>query len=467
MDDRDWPGSSSNIREGRVDQIAVKPTVIDVGHVIDESKLNAVSVRVILLCGLIMLMDGYDYTIITVAAPVIREEWSISATLFGVVFSAAMFGYLFGAVIFGTLSDIIGRKKTLIIASLVFSAGTLLVYFSHTLQSLIPIRVFTGIGIGGAVPCAITLTSEYAPLKGRGKYVSIMYSGFLVGIVAGGYVAGFMLQKLGWRPLFLVGFIAPVLTLVLLFFKLPESARWLSVRAKENTHREMLAGLIHRMKPDIPIDANTQFVSSDPGRKKAPVKELFAGRLAWVTPVVWAYYLISSIAVFSIGSWSPQLLVVKGFTAATAAYITGSGNILIAIGCLVSGFYFDKFGFRWGSILHFIAAICVFFLGGMQPLGFVILLFASGFFINSAHMAITILAPIVYPSACRNQGAGTAIAVARIGAMLGPTITGILLDTQLPLQSLIGLISIPLVISAVLCYVAGRQYDYSLLSKTA
>jgi AAHS family 4-hydroxybenzoate transporter-like MFS transporter len=443
-----------------VNRIAEKTSVIDVAQVIDESKLNAVSIRVIILCGLIMLMDGYDYTIITVAAPVIREEWNISATLFGIVFSSAMFGYLFGAVIFGTLSDMIGRKKTLILASFVFSVGTLLVYFSQSLQSLIPIRVFTGVGIGGAVPCAITLTSEYAPLKGRGKYVSIMYTGFLIGIVAGGYIAGFMLQKLGWRPLFLLGFIAPVLTIAILFFKLPESARWLSVKAEGSAQREMLAGLIRQMEPGVQIDANTRFVSAGTGRKKAPVKELFAGRLAWVTPVVWAYYLISSVAVFSLGSWSPQLLVVKGFTAATAAYITGSGNILIAIGCLVSGFYFDKFGFRWGSLLHVAAAVCVFFLGGMQPLGFVILLFASGFFINSAHMAVTILAPIVYPSGCRNQGAGTAIAVARIGAMLGPTITGILLDTKLPLQTLIGLIAIPLVISAALCYVAGKQYDF-------
>lgn len=440
--------------------ITEENSVVDVGRLIDESRLNRVSVSVILLCGLIMLMDGYDYTIITVAAPVIRQEWDISATLFGVVFSAAMFGYLFGAIIFGTLSDMIGRKKTLILASCVFSVGTLLVYFSDSLQSLIPIRVFTGIGIGGAVPCAITLTSEYSPLKGRGKYVSIMYSGFLIGIVAGGYVAGFMLQKLGWRPLFLVGFIAPMLAIVLLCFKLPESARWLSVSGRTSRQKETLAGLILKMRPGIRVDAGTQFGSAGPAPKKAPVKELFSGRLAWVTPVVWAYYLISSIAVFSLGSWSPQLLVVKGFTASTAAYITGSGNVLIAIGCLASGFYFDRFGFRWGSILHLVAAVCVFFLGGMQPVGFVILLFASGFFINSAHMAVTILAPIVYPPACRNKGAGTAIAVARIGAMIGPSITGVLLDTNLPLQTLIGLIAIPLAISAALCYVAGKQYDF-------
>lgn len=433
---------------------------IDLGRIIDESTLNRVSFKVILLCGLIMLMDGYDYTIINVAAPVIMNEWGVSKSLFGWVFSAAFFGYLFGAIVFGILSDRIGRKKTLIISSLVFSVGTLLAYFSHSIYSLIPMRVFTGFGIGGAVPCAITLTSEYSPLKGRGKYVSIMYSGFLIGIVAGGFIASYVLSRLGWRHLFLIGFIAPVLAIILVCFTLPESARWLASGTQEGKRRERLISIVRQIKPGIQIGADSQFISSGSGKTKASFQELFAGKLAWVTPVVWSYYMVSSIALFFIGSWSPQLLVVKGFTASMAAFITGAGNVLIAIGCMISGFYFDRFGFRWGWILHVIAAVCVFFLGGLQPAGFVAMLFAGGFFINSAHMAITILAPIVYPPGCRNRGAGSAIAFARIGAMLGPSIGGFLLDTQLPLQKLIALVSIPLVLSAALCYVAGRQYDF-------
>ncbi len=436
------------------------PSTIDVGQVIDDSRLNSVSLRVILLCGLIMIMDGYDYTIINQAAPVIMQEWSIGTALFGPVFSAAFLGYLFGAIFFGTLSDKIGRKRTLIFASLVFSAGTLLAYFSHSIQSLIPIRVFTGFGIGGAVPCAITLTSEYAPLKGRGKYVSIMYSGFLIGIVFGGYAAGAMLKYLNWRWLFVVGFLAPVLAIILVCFKLPESARWLSARSKDEKRKASLIKIIWRIRPEIAIDANTQFVSTGAKKSSASVKELFAGRLAWVTPTVWAYYLVSSIAVFFIGSWAPQLLVIKGFTASAAGYINGTGNILIAAGCLLSGFYFDKFGFRRGSILHVIAAVCVFYLGGLETVAFVAMLFATGFFINSAHMDVTILAPIIYPPGCRNQGAGSAIAVARIGAMIGPSIGGILLATKLPMEKLLALVAIPLLISAVLCYIAGRQYDF-------
>jgi MFS transporter, AAHS family, 4-hydroxybenzoate transporter len=437
-----------------------QPSTIDVGQVIDGSKLNGVSISVIILCGLIMIMDGYDYGIISVAAPMIMKEWDISTALFGGVFSAAFVGYLFGALIFGTLSDIFGRKISLILGACFFSLGTLLVFFSHSVQSLIPMRVFAGMGIGGAVPCAITLTSEYSPSKGRGKYVSVMYSGFLIGIVFAGYIAGFMLNSIGWRPLFLVGFFSPVAVIILLAFYLPESARWLSTRYTTEKHRKSLIKILKKMQPGIRIDGNTRFVSGDSNIEKHSVKELFYGKLAWVTPMIWALYLISSIAVFFFGSWSPQLLVGKGFTASTAAFITGSNGILVAAGCLLSGFYFDKVGFRWGIVLYVIAGVCVIFMGDMAQAGFVALLFTSAFFINSAHMDVTILAPNVYPSSCRNKGAGTAIAIARIGAIIGPSLGGILLATKLPLGTLLALISIPLTISAVLCYFAGRQYDF-------
>jgi AAHS family 4-hydroxybenzoate transporter-like MFS transporter len=128
----------------------------------------------------------------------------------------------------------------------------------------------------------------------------------------------------------------------------------------------------------------------------------------------------------------------------------------------LSGFYFDKAGFRWGALLHIIAGVGVIFMGGMEPAGFVVLLFATGFFINSAHMDVTILAPIVYPPSCRNQGAGAAIAVGRIGAIIGPYAGGVLLATQLPLETLLALVAVPLVMAAVLCYIAGRQYDFYL-----
>ena len=409
-----------------------------------------------------MITDGFDYTIITVAAPLVMKEWDVTQTDFSIVFSAAFVGYLFGAVLFGRLSDRIGRKKTLILTTCVFATGTLFVYFTNSLESLIAVRVFTGIGIGGAVPCAITLTSEYAPLKQRGKYVSIMYSGFLIGIVLGGYLAGLMLEWVGWRPLFLVGFLAPITAVILVSLNLPESIRWIAAREKITVkQRALIAQVLPLIVQDINliVDESTQFVAAS-AKRKGSIRNLFTGKLSWVTPIIWAYYMFSSLAVFFIGSWTPQLLTIKGYTASNAAYITGSINVMVAIGCLLSGFYFDKVGFRKGSIPYIIAAVCVYFTGGLESLGFVLLLMAGSFFINSAHMAVTILSPIIYPSDCRNLGGGAAIAAGRVGAIFGPYIGGVLLDTKLPIETLIGVVAIPLVISSVLCYVSGRQYDF-------
>jgi AAHS family 4-hydroxybenzoate transporter-like MFS transporter len=244
------------------------PTVINVGQILDDSKLNKISLSVIILCGLVMIMDGYDYQVISVAAPMIMKEWHLNTDSFGFVFSAAFFGYLFGAIASGTLSDIIGRKKTLILGACLFTVGTLLVFFSHSAETLIPMRVFAGIGIGSAVPCAITLTSEYSPLKGRGKYVSVMYSGFIIGIVLAGYIAGFMLDRFGWRPLFLVGFFGPLVVIGILAFILPESARWLSVKYKTEKQRNALIEIIRKLQPDVRIDAHTQFMSIDSHKEK-------------------------------------------------------------------------------------------------------------------------------------------------------------------------------------------------------
>ena len=435
------------------------PATLDVGRLIDDSGRNRISITVILLCGLIMIMDGFDYRIITVAAPLIISDWDVSDGVFSYVFSAAFVGYFFGAIIFGWLSDRIGRKKMLMLTCFIFSVGTLLVYFTNSLESLITVRFFTGIGIGGAVPCAITLTSEYSPLKQRGKYVSIMYSGFLIGIVLGGFLAGYILERFGWRPLFLVGFFAPLAAIIIVGFKLPESIRWLSAREHTICQRALIVRLLPQIAPGVKFDDSTKFVFTTV-KHKGSIRNLFAGRLMWTTPFIWAYYAFSSLAVFFISSWTPRILTIKGYTASPAAYITGSIDIVVTIGCLLSGIFFDKVGFRKGAILYLVASVCIIFTGGLESISFVLLLMMGSLFINSGHMAVTILAPIIYPSECRNLGGGVAIAAGRFGAIVGPPIGGILLDTKLPMETLLGIVAIPLTISAVLCYISGREYDF-------
>jgi AAHS family 4-hydroxybenzoate transporter-like MFS transporter len=315
---------------------------INIGSLLDRAKVGKVSLTVLVLCFCIMLMDGYDYGIISNASPLIMKEWLISSAMFGPVFSAATFGWMIGAIIFGAISDRFGRKKTLIVGAMIFTTMTLFIYFSHTLAHLLIIRFFIGLGVGGAVPVAMVLTSEYSPGTSRAKFITIMFSGFVVGMTLGSYVAAAVMPIYGWRSLFLTGFFVPLPAIVLLIAALPESARWLALNGKTQKDRQALIKIITKVDPSLKIDDNTKLVATavQKQEKQSP-KELFSGRLAWCTPLLWLYYLTSSLALFFIVNWSPQLLVLKGLTAAHASSMIGTSGLFGIAGTILIGLWLD------------------------------------------------------------------------------------------------------------------------------
>jgi len=243
--------------------------------------------------------------------------------------------------------------------------------------------------------------------------------GFLIGLVMAGYIAALMLDTVGWRPLFLVGFFAPAAVIILLAFKLPESARWLSVRGKTEKQRESLARILGAIQPGIHINESTR--SPRPTRAgEALAKELFAGRLLWVTPLIWALYLISSIAVFFFGSWSPELLVVKGFSASTAAFITGTTASSSRLAACSAGSFSTNTGSDGsralrdrGSVRH---------IHGRPGAGRVRdPAFRERVFHQFRSHGRDDSCPDRLPVQLQKQGAGTAVAVARIGPSSGRT----------------------------------------------
>ncbi|QDR83483.1 MFS transporter [Sporomusa termitida] len=441
--------------------IAARASEVDVGKLIDHSKLNKVSLMTIILCGAVMVMDGYEFGIMAVVAPAIMQDWGVSPAVFGGVFSAVFIGYFFGALVCGALADRIGRKKVLILTASIFTVASLLIFFSQNVTQLILLRVIAGFGIGGAIPVAITLTSECAPIKGKGKYLSVMYTGNVLGSMLAGYIAGFLLPTFGWRACFIVGFIVPLVVIILVHYFLPESARWLCVKWKTREQRENLITIVKQIDPNIQITEDTVFsTAGTTNQEKHSTKDLFAGKLKWMTPAVWAFYGISNITLLFFLSWGPQLIVMKGYAVSTAAFISGNAMVFGVLAVLGSGFLYDKIGLRRGWIVYTVGGITVCFLGGATENIFIGLYCLSSLLINCAHMAVTILTPNIYPPAIRNQGAGTAFAVARLGAIAGPLIGGFLLATQLEMSLLVTLmIAVPMFIVSVLCYITGRQYD--------
>jgi len=433
---------------------------INVGSLLDRAKVGRVSLTVIILCFCVMLMDGFDYGIISNAAPLIMKEWQISSAMFGPVFSIATFGWMIGAVLFGAISDRFGRKITLIAGAIIFTTLTLFIYFSHTLAHLLIIRFFTGIGVGGAVPVAMVLTSEYSPGKARAKFITIMFSGFVVGMTVGSYIAAAVMPIYGWRSLFLIGFLVPLPAIALLMAVLPESARWLALNGKTQKDRQALIKIITKVDPSLKVDDNTRLVAAAAQKQeKQSAKELFSGRLAWCTPLLWLYYLTSSLALFFIVNWSPQLLVLKGLTAAHASSMVGTSGLFGIAGTILIGLWLDKVGFRWGFFWPLLSVGFTALIGGASGGLLLIWLSVNSFFMNGGHSILTAIVPSIYPYKVRAQGTGVANAVARIGSIIGPIIGGLMISTGMSMTMLFSLAAIPFIFCAAFCFVLGSQYD--------
>src|SRR3982074_3239323 len=162
---------------------------VDVADFIDAQPVGGFQFRLLLTCAAVLFLDGFDTQAIGYVGPALAKEWGLTKGALGPVFSAGLFGLMIGALLFGPLADRIGRKKIIILSTLAFGIGTFATAFIQDVNSLLAIRFLTGLGLGGAMPNAIAMTSEFNPRRRRATMVMIMFCGFSVGAALGGLLA--------------------------------------------------------------------------------------------------------------------------------------------------------------------------------------------------------------------------------------------------------------------------------------
>ena len=163
-----------------------------------------------------LFIDGFDTQAIGYVAPAVAQDWKLARGALGPVFGAGLFGLMIGAFVFGPIADRIGRRRIIIVSTAAFGIGALATIFANDVPSLLAIRFLTGLGLGGAMPNAVALTSEFSPHRRRATMVMAMFCGFSVGAAIGGLLAAALIPALGWRSVFVVGGVAPLLLVPLL-----------------------------------------------------------------------------------------------------------------------------------------------------------------------------------------------------------------------------------------------------------
>ncbi|KUO78039.1 MAG: hypothetical protein APF81_15150 [Desulfosporosinus sp. BRH_c37] len=423
---------------------------IHVNEWVDNLKFNRFHAILMILTGLSLFFDGFDSQIIAYIMPQLIKEWHLTPVVAGSIVSYGFVGLMIGAVGFGMLSDFIGRKKSLMIALSVFTLFSGAAYLAPNFNVFVTLRFFAGLGMGGTLPIAITLVSEFAPAKIRAKVVTGMFAGFNLGWAGAGLAAMSIIPKFGWRPVLLVGMI-PLLFIPFLGLYLPESLRYLGSKKrfgkaiKEINRLERVAGLNPRNW------VNENVVQPEP-EKKVGISILFSRKLILMTILIGLTYFFAFLCNYGLSSWLPTLLVQKGFTL-TKSYSYG---IVQAVGASAGGFLLgylmDKFGRKKGLIFSFlVGGISVWMFGFVSSNAFLLFLgVLTGAFIMGAPIAMHVICGEIYPTHARATGVGFALTVGRLGSILGPILGGVLLTMGFSFSQYFLIFAIPAFVAAVL-----------------
>jgi MFS transporter, AAHS family, 4-hydroxybenzoate transporter len=403
--------------------------VVDVADFIDRQPVGGFQLGLLLTCAAVLFLDGFDTTAIGFVAPSLAREWGLTKGALGPVFSAGLFGLMIGALVFGPLADRIGRKKIIIFSTLAFGIGALVTAFVQDVNTLLAIRFLTGLGLGGAMPNTIAMTSEFSPHRRRATMVMVMFCGFSAGAALGGLLAAALIPQFGWRSVFVVGGVAPLLLVPVLALRLPESVRFLALTGRAN---ERVADLLALLNPKAEFPLVTQFVVHEPGLVGMPMLHLFRNGRTLVTLLLWVVFFMSLLDLYFLTNWLPTVLNDLGASVSEAAVIGSMLQVGGVVGTFALGSIIDRFSFRALALVYFIA---VFAVGAIGQLGHSVLfvtmaIFAAGFCMVGGQIAANALAAGFYPTSIRATGVGWALGIGRIGSIIGPLVGGVLLTMK-------------------------------------
>jgi MFS transporter, AAHS family, benzoate transport protein len=417
---------------------------------LDELPFNRFHASTLALCCLVLAAAGFNLQILAYAMPLITREWSLTPVQGGAMVSYGFLGLMVGAIGFGLLADRFGRKKALVAAISVFALLGGAASLASGYRNFCILRFLTGVGVGGAFPLTVSLLAEFSPARTRGRLVAAAVSGFTFGWAIAASVSMALIPRFGWRPAFQLGLLALIL-LPALWTLLPESVRFLAGSGRptealrEMARVERIAGLGHRNWTGT--DMLPPAAESRQG-----IAQLFKGELALMTLLVWATYLLNTMALYGLSSWLPTLLVKEGFSLVKSysySMVQAGGS---AVGGFVLGCAMDRFGRKQGLLVTYLLAGLSMALFGMVNTNVYLFIAgaATGVFVVGTPTALNVVSSEVYPTRVRSTGVASTQAVARVGSILGPMIGGLIQNLGFTFHQFFLLFAIPCFVCAFL-----------------
>jgi len=420
---------------------------------IDAGEMTRLQWIAVAMCTALNALDGFDVLVIAFTSSYIIKDWGLTGTQFGLLASAGLFGMAAGSLFLAPWADRFGRRAIILFCLVLMTAGMLLSATAQTPSQLFWLRVLTGIGIGGLLASIGVITAEYSSAKLRGTNVSIQATGYPVGATFGGLIASVLIEQYGWRSAFVFGGLVSLAMIPLVLRWLPESMDFLIARRPPSA-LERLNSLLRRMGRgevgELPAQTATETEVS--GNVLRGLRRLFAAGTARSTLFLWSSFFLLMFSFYFIMSWTPRLLEVAGLSAQQGI----QAGVWMNAGGIVGGSLFAALAAHYqlskltSAFLMLTAAATILFafvLGEVIPAFLVAV--AIGMLLVASMAGLYSLAPVLYPASVRTTGVGWGIGIGRIGAILAPTIAGMLGDTGWTTMQLYLAFALPLLGASV------------------
>ncbi|WP_413231129.1 MULTISPECIES: MFS transporter [Methylobacterium] len=423
---------------------------VDIRALIDEGRFSGLQRITFALCFAIVLLDGFDTAAIGYIAPSLITEWGgVTRPALAPVLSAALFGLAFGALSAGPLADRFGRKAVLVASVVELSLACLVSAFTGDLTQLVILRFLTGLGLGAAMPNAVTLTSEYCPASRRAFLTNMMFSGFPLGAAFGGFLAAWMIPLFGWRSVLVFGGVVPLVLALTLVVALPESLRYLVAKGAP---AERIRKIVRHLAPEAAGAA--VFTLGEPQAAPGAVQEK-SGLALVLSPayrvgsvMLWVTYFCGLVIFYALINWMPILFRDAGVdprNAALAAALFPLGGV----GAIVLGLLMDRFNPNVMVAAGFLATAAAVALIGQAGghLGLLMVtVFVAGTLMNTAQSSLPALAAGFYPTQGRATGVSWMLGLGRFGGIAGSFMVAQLAGLSLP--TIFSVVAIPALVAA-------------------
>jgi MFS transporter, AAHS family, 4-hydroxybenzoate transporter len=419
-------------------KISVRPS-----ELLDSPRLSRLQYLAFVLCALSVFADGYDMQVVAYIAPTLASEWHLGPGAMGPVFAVTLLGSALGSLLLAPLADRWGRRPLILYAATWVGVLTVACSFATAIAELELLRFSAGLGLGAAVPNAIALVAEYAPRRRRIGLVTLTFCGYPIGAAFGALIATQLSPRFGWPSVFQFGGITTLLLWPVLYRYLPESLTFLSVRDPVGPGTQ---SLIRRLRPGPPSQTEYRLLAEEePVTNRRSLPMLFSDSRGPVTMLLGLLAFLTLIDLYILTSWLPTLIHGMGLTLARASAATAAFQLGGIFGAITLGWLGDRVGAFYVVPVAYLlaAALIVAIAAHPSPQVLSLTTFSTGFMLIGAQTCNNGIVSSLYPTAARATAVGVNLTIGRIGSILGPYLTGLLLAAHFSAHSVLLLASLP------------------------